>query len=156
MIATVEKLPAKTVRIGKYTLPVHADVVEDPNVEVHDVSLEPIEFYFDYLRFKFKCTCFNMVPDTPPVFTLTSNLCAIPVAAESSHARYAVLKVVKEANLFLNGAVRLVDGDVAFAAFHPVESPVTSTILVTAIAKALAPAKPYLQLLADVGGNVEH
>ena len=153
MIATVEKLPSKTVRIGKYTLPVCADVIADPSVDVHDVTQEPIEFYFEFLTFKFKCTCFNMIPEAPPVFTLTASLCAIPT---SSDARYAVLSIVKEANQVLNTAIRLVENDVAFAAFHPVESPVTSTILVTSIAKALARAKPYLQLLAEANGNLEH
>ena len=143
----------KTIKIGKYTLPLRASL-EGFEAEVHDLSLEPIEFHFEYLRFKFKCTCFDINPGSPPIFTLTSDLGAVPFTAQSPYARYAVLTIVKSALAHLNGTVRMVDGRIAFAAFHPIESPVTSTSLVSAIANALVKVKPYLELLAEINGGI--
>ena len=143
---------AKTIRIGKYTLPLNDDSLDGLAGEVHDLSLEPIEFSFQYLKFKFKCTCFDTNPGSPPIFTLTSNLCGIPFTAQSPTARHASLMIVKAANAHLNGAIRLVEGNVVFGTFSQIESPVTSTILVTAIATSLAKIKPYLELLREVLG----
>ena len=151
---SIEKnaLEARTLRIGKYTLPLSGDSLEGLEGEVHDLSLEPIEFYFEYLKFKFKCTCFDTNPGSPPIFTLTSNMGPVPFTAQSPVARHAALTIVKAANTHLNGAVRLVEGNMVFGTFSPIESQVTSTILVTAIVTAIHRIKPYLELLREVLG----
>ena len=53
----------------------------------------------------------------------------------------------------MNGTIRLFKGKIVFGHVSPIETPVSSTILVTAIITAIARIKPYLTFLAEVTGQ---
>ena len=148
-----EQTPVKSIKIGKYTLPLGDQTLDGVDAKFHDISLEPIEFSFEYQRVRFKCSCFNARAGSPPTFTLTAILGSIPFTAQSALARRAALMIVKAANSDLNGTIRLVKGKIVFGHVSPIETPVSSTILVTAIVTAIARIKPYLTFLAEVTGQ---
>lgn len=142
----------KIIKIGKYQLPLTSDHLDQMDGQFHDIRLDPISFFFEYRRIKFKCSCHHKTSDGLPILTLAAKLGAIPFTAQSALGRRAALTIVKAAHAHLKGAITLHKDIIVFKHSQPVETPVTSTILVSGIVTSIHQLDPYLNLLGEVIG----
>ncbi len=141
----------KTISVGGFALPVSEDAMKEMGEAVHNISLAPIVFSFEYCRIKFRCTC-NESAQGQPKLTLYGRLGGVPFTAESTIGRLAALTVVKAANRDLNGMIGLEDGTIILNHQIAIPSPVTATSLISAIVTTLARATPYISLLFEIIG----
>ena len=139
----------RTIKIGKYTLPMSPESFGSEGHGDYCVRPEAILFDFSYRQLWFRCQCDAGNSNTAQI-NLYGCLGAIPFTAESPYARTNAIAIANAASRHLHGAITIADGYIVFNQKNAVESPVTSVILVSAIVTALTKLNPYITLLGDI------
>lgn len=138
----------KTLKFGGQTLPI--DLAAFVSVEAGALSrkLAPIKFDFVYADIRFVCRC----EDTGEILALKliGDVGPLPFTAESPHGRMALNAIIDEANSVLGPVFKIGRGRILLGHDCTLPRPLTATVLVAAAAAFLVPARPYLDLIAEV------
>jgi hypothetical protein len=111
-------------------------------------ALSPAQFDFTYRQIRFACRCDETAGQ--PHLKLVGDVGPLPFSAESPTARAAIQAIVDSANATLGPVFRLTNGRVLLGGEGDLPSPVTATDLISAVVRFVLPARPYLELIAEV------
>jgi len=142
---------AKTINVGGFNLPLSDGAIKDLSESLHDITLEPIVFTFEYRQIKFRCTCDDDEQGKAKL-GLFAKLGRIPFTAETPYGRMAALTIAKAANRDLKGIIGVNDGAIILNDIKTIPTPVTATGLISAIVVAIGSVMPYVSLLFEIIG----
>jgi len=111
-------------------------------------KLAPVKFDFAYADLRFVCRC----EDSGEILSLklVGDAGPLPFTAESPSGRAALQAIIDEANQVLGPVFKVGRGRILLAHDCTLARPLTATALVAAAAIFLIPARPYLELIAEV------
>lgn len=131
-------------------LPVDISTLVETETAALGLTLEPIQFDFTYRDIRVACRCEDSAGETATL-KLVGNAGVMPFTAESPLARAAIQQIVLAANDALGRPLfRLAHGHILLGSEAPLPRPVSATKLVSAIVAFLIPARPYLDIIAEV------
>lgn len=133
---------AKKVTLGGIEMPLDIEALESIPVAA-DGS---IQFDFSYRQIRF--TCRYSGGQEAGSLKLAGDVGPLPFTAESPAARSGLSYIVIDANDLLGPTFRFSQGRILLMGSQPVEPPVTAIHILTATARILIPATPYLDLIS--------
>lgn len=134
----------KCLNLGGRPLPLS---VED----LHGLPLSPgssMKFDFNFRFIRFAALVELPLGTDHCVLKLAGDVGPLPYTAESPSARDGLKTIVNSANQSLGGRFKLAGGRVMLGGETQLDMALHATALVSAIAKMLIPAIPYLELIA--------
>ncbi|MBI4969176.1 MAG: hypothetical protein HZC25_13755 [Rhodospirillales bacterium] len=130
-------------------IPLHRLGVDDQGRVIQRERQGPVRFQFDY-----KGMTFDGVLDDRPdsaQLTLSLDFGPLPFSAKSPQARFNLARVMEVAKEKVGSDLSLSkDEEILFSRTVNLEPPVSAASLVTAIATAILPAEPFLELVATL------
>lgn len=127
--------------LGGIELPLDIDTVE-----ALPASGGVMEFDFSYRDVSFAAKCIET--DGSAVITVVGNVGRLPYSAEAPAARSGLSHIIMHANGLLGRIFRLTGERIMLHGEAAVQTPVSATHLLSAIAGLLIPVSPYLDLAA--------
>jgi hypothetical protein len=134
--------------LGGMSLPLDIDAVLE-GAEAPPLSLDkgPVAFDFGFRFVRFAARLERQGDGA--LLRLVGDLGPMPYSAESPAARSGLARIVESGNSVLGaGTFRVVQGRILLGGEGPVPCPVAAVGLVSAITRLLAPAIPYMELIA--------
>lgn len=134
--------------LGGMSLPLDIDAVLE-GAEAPPLSLDKGPVAFDF-GFRFVRVVARLERHgAAAVLKLVGDLGPMPYSAESPAARTGLARIVDAGNSALGGGTfRVVQGRILLGGEAPVPCPVAAVGLVSAVIRFLAPATPYMELVA--------
>lgn len=134
--------PPKHVIVGGFCLPLDIESLEALPVDPGGVF--KFDFTFHHIRFAIRYEeeqehgSLRIVGDVGPM----------PFSAESPVARAGLAQIIGAANSVVKTQFKVTQGRIALGTELTINRPVTATKLIAAVAAALIPCTPYLDLIA--------
>jgi hypothetical protein len=134
--------------LGGITLPLDIDaVLEEAEAPPLSLGNGPVAFDFGFRFVRFAARLEQTGHEVR--LRLVGDMGPMPFSAESPAARSGLARIVEAGNSVLgNGSFRITQGRILLGGEVGIPSPVSAVGLVSAVTRFLAPAIPYMELIA--------
>ncbi|MBI5163803.1 MAG: hypothetical protein HY985_07865 [Magnetospirillum sp.] len=139
----------KSVLIGGKPIPIDLNDLRVAGVQALSTVDGPVHFDFAYRDVRVAGR-YNESGGNTAVLKVVADLGPMPFTAESPHARTTLAQIVDHANALLGPILKVVQGRILLGSEVAIAAPASATQLVTAFARVLIPAVPYLDLVSLV------